>query len=143
MTALSSYDSRQGSLKCSVNKAYAFITDFRNFGRFAGSSNITGWQADRESCSFNISMLGKVSVSITGKEETGKVVYQGSAAGNTGFTVTVMLSGNNTEPSEISINLSAYLNPVMKMMADKPVKTFLDLLISEIENFDEWDVIEK
>ncbi|MDR2887802.1 MAG: hypothetical protein LBV26_07385 [Bacteroidales bacterium] len=142
MAVLSNYESRQGSLKCGVNRAYAFITDFRNFGRFANSNSIADWQADRESCSFNVAMLGKVGVRLAEKEETGKVVYRGNASGNIDFTVTVGLSGNDTEPSKISINLSAYLNPVMKMMADKPVRMFLDLLISEIESFDGWEDIE-
>jgi len=136
MSNISNYESRQGSLKCGVNKVCAFITDFRNFGTFAENNNITGWQADKESCSFNIAMLGAVNVKLSEKTEINKVVYQGMAAGNIDFTVTVQLSDNESESSKMSVNLSAYLNPMMKMIADKPIKMFLDLLITEIENFD-------
>ena len=141
MPNVSNYESRQGSLKCGINKACAFITDFRNFGKFAENNNITGWQADKESCSFNVAMLGAVNIKLSEKTETNNVVYQGMAAGNIGFTVTVQLSGNEPESSEINVNLSAYFNPIMKMIADKPVRMFLDMLISEVEKFEKWDTV--
>ena len=136
MANLSNYESRQGCLKCGVNKAYTFLTDFRNFEIFAKNNSIIDWQADIESCRFNVAMLGAINVKLTEKEETKKVVYQGIAAGNIDFTVTVQLSGNDPESSEIRIILSAYFNPIMKMMADKHVRMFLDMLISEIEKFE-------
>ena len=139
MSDISNYESRQGNLKCGVDKVFAFITDFRNFQKLAENNNVANWQADKESCSFNFAMLGAVNVKLAKKEEASKVVYQGAAAGNINFTITVLLSSNDAEASKISVNLSAYFNPIMKMMADKPIKTFLDMLISEIENFDSWD----
>ena len=101
MPDISNYESRQGSLKCGVNKAYTFITDFRNFGTLAENNNITGWQADKKSCNFNFAMLGTVNVKLSEKEEAGKVVYQGTATGNIDFTITVQLSGNDAESSKI------------------------------------------
>jgi carbon monoxide dehydrogenase subunit G len=137
--SVSNYESRQGFLKCGVDKVFAFITDFRNFGKLVENNNVANWQADKESCGFNFAMLGAVSVKLSEKEQSSKVVYQGTGAGNIDFTITVLLDDNGTESSKISVNLSAYFNPIMKMMADKPVKMFLDKLISEVENFNEWD----
>ena len=139
MSGISNYESRQGSLKCGASKAYAFITDIRNFGAFAKNNNIADWQADKESCNFNVAMLGAVSVKLTEKEEASKVVYQGTAAGGIDFTITVQLNDIDLESSKLRVNLSAYFKPKMKMMADKPVRMFLDMLISEIENFENWD----
>jgi len=34
--------------------------------------------------------------------------------------------------------LSADLNPVMKMMAAKPINQFLETLINEMESFRDW-----
>ena len=139
MADISNYESRQGSLKCGADKACAFISDFRNFGKFVKNNNIANWQADRESCSFNVAMLGAVNIKLAEKEEAGKVVYVGKTTNDIDFTVTVKLSGNELESSEMRINLSACFNPIIKMMSDKPVKMFLDLLMSEIENFEKWD----
>ena len=88
-------------------------------------------------------MIGVVNVKLAEKEESTKVVYHGIAMGNIDFTIIVQLSDNQIESSKMQINLSAYFNPVMKMMADKPVRMFLDLLISEIESFDEWEGFSK
>jgi hypothetical protein len=50
---------------------------------------------------------------------------------------------NNKNPTEVKVTLTADLNPMMKMMATKPIALFLEILIKEMENFRDWrDTIE-
>jgi hypothetical protein len=141
MSDISLYHSRPGNLSCSRGEAFAFITDLRNFGRFVHEGTISNWQAEKESCNFSVSMLGTVSVRLVEKEMSSKVVYQGDALSKNDFTINVNISGEPEEPAELSLSLSASLNPVMKMMADKPIRQFMELLIKEIENFRDWHEI--
>ena len=55
------------------------------------------------------------------------------------FSLVLNLSGNETEPAEVKLSLSADLSPVMKMMASKPISQFLEMLINEMENFKDWE----
>ncbi len=43
------------------------------------------------------------------------------------------------DPAEVKVTLSADLNPMMKMVAAKPISQFLELLISEMEAFNGWN----
>jgi len=141
MSDNTNYESRPGNLSCTPAEAFAFITDLRNFGRFVKEGTINNWHADKESCSFSVSMLGKVSVRLIEKEFSTKVVYQGDALSKNDFTINVNISGEPSERAEVSLSLSTSLNPVMKMMADKPIRQFMEMLMLEIENFRAWDEV--
>jgi len=138
MSELSHYQSRPGRLSCNPAEAFAFITDMRNFGRFVNEGSISNWHAEKEACSFSVSMLGTVNVRLIEKEFSTRVIYQGDALSKNDFTIFVEISGGPSAQAEVNLSLSANMNPVMKMMADKPVKQFLEMLMQEIERFRDW-----
>jgi len=141
MSDYTHYESRPGNLSCTPAEAFAFITDLRNFGRFVKEGTLTNWHAEKESCSFSVSMLGTVSVRLIEKEFSSKVVYQGDALSKNDFTINVDISGDPYGQAGVNLSLSASLNPVMKMMADKPIRQFMEMLMLEIENFRGWNDI--
>lgn len=141
MSELSYYESRSGKLSCTAEAAFNFISDLRNFGRFVREGTISEWQAEKDSCSFNVSVIGTVKVRLIEKIAGTRIVYQGDALSKNDFTINVDLSGDTLNPADIKLFLSASLNPMMKMMADKPIRQFMELLIQEIENFRNWDTL--
>lgn len=128
-------------MSCTPAEAFTFITDLRNFKRFVKEGTINNWQAEKESCSFSVSMLGTVNVRLQEKEFSTKVVYQGDALSKNDFTIYVNITGEQAGPATVSLSLSASLNPVMKMMADKPLRQFMEMLMLEIENFRSWNEV--
>ena len=44
---------------------------------------------------------------------------------------------------DVQVILSADLNPMMKMMAAKPIRQFLEMLVHEMENFRGWKEIKE
>lgn len=138
MSNLSFFESRHGKTTGSAKEVYVFVTDLRNFERFIPAGAIQKWEATKKNCSFSVSMLGTVAVRLIEEEEYCKVVYNGDALGKNDFTLTLNISEINNEAADIHINLSADLNPVMKMMAVKPINQFLEMLIVEIEKFNGW-----
>jgi carbon monoxide dehydrogenase subunit G len=139
MSDLSHFQSRSGKLSCNAEEVFTFVTDVRNFEQFIPEGSINNWSAERESCSFSVSMLGKVSVMLSEKEKFYKVVFNGDALKKNDFSLTLNISGKLNEPAEVNVNLSADLNPLMKMMAVKPITQFLETLIKEMESFREWN----
>jgi hypothetical protein len=138
MSDLSFFESRSGNLSCTAKECFEFSTDIRHFERFIPNGTITNWQADRESCSFSVSMLGSVSVRLTKKEMYTSVVFNGDALKKNDFELVLHITDNNDKPAEVKVALNAELNPMMKMIAVKPIKQFLEMLISEMEKFTDW-----
>jgi carbon monoxide dehydrogenase subunit G len=138
MSSLSYFESRTGKLTCSAEEVFDFVTDIRNFEQFIPKGNINNWKADKESCSFSVSMLGTVSLRLAEKEKCNKVVFMGDALKKNDFSLTLDISDNLNKTVDVKVKLSADLNPMMKMMATKPIGQFLEMLINEMENFRGW-----
>jgi len=138
MTDLSYFESRTGKLICNAEEVFSFVTDIRNFERFIPGGIISNWNAEKESCSFSVSMLGTVSVRLAEKERYKKVVFSGDALKKNDFLLTLSITDNDSDHAEVMILLSAELNPMMKMMAGKPIGQFLERLINEMEGFRDW-----
>jgi hypothetical protein len=138
MSDLSYFESRTGKLTCNAEEIFAFVTDIRNFERFIPVGIISNWIAEKETCSFSVSMLGTVSVRLAEKERYTKVVFSGDALKKNDFLLTLNIKDNVTDHAEVMILLSAELNPMMKMMAGKPIEQFLERLINEMESFRDW-----
>lgn len=125
-------------MTCNAEEIFAFVTDIRNFERFIPVGIISNWIAEKETCSFSVSMLGTVSVRLAEKERYTKVVFSGDALKKNDFLLTLNIKDNVTDHAEVMILLSAELNPMMKMMAGKPIEQFLERLINEMESFRDW-----
>ena len=141
MTDLSYFESRTGKLSCNAQEGFAFVTDLRNFERFAPKETINNWKAEKEFCSFSVSMLGTVTERLAENEKYSKVIFKGDALKKNDFSLTLYITDNIKNPADLKVMLSADLNPLMKMMAAKPINQFLEMLINEMESFRDWGSI--
>jgi len=138
MSDLSNFESRSGELSCNSEEFFVFMTDIRNFERFIPNNSITNWYAEKEICSFSVSMLGKVTLRLAQKEKFTKVVFNGDALNKNDFSLTLNFSDGSGNLANVRAVLNADLNPMMKMMAAKPISQFLEMLINEMEKFRDW-----
>jgi hypothetical protein len=138
MDNLSHFESRPGVVAASAGEVFNFVTDIRNFEQFIQKNTINDWRAMRESCSFNVSMIGSVSINLSEKEYNKKVVYKGDAINKNDFYLELTISDNLNDNAGVRISLDADLNPVLKMMAAKPISQFLEMVISQMEGFRGW-----
>lgn len=138
MSGNSEYKSRVGYVSCSSEGIYNFVTDIRNFEQFVPAGTINNWHAEKESCSFNVSMLGSVSLRLSEKEMYSKVVFEGDALKKNDFNLTLNIISVLSDSARVEVLLNADLNPMMKMIATKPINQFLETLISEMEVFRGW-----
>ena len=138
MSENTEFRSRKGKLACSARDLWLFATDIKNFSRFMPGDTVSNWQADGESCSFDILPLGSVSVKLREKVPFSKVVYSGEALQKNNFSLLLDISDSNNDSSEVDITLRADLNPLMKMIISKPADQFLEILIGEMEKFRDW-----
>lgn len=138
MDDISYFESRTGKLKCAVDEVFNFVTDIRNFEQFIPQGSINNWQAEKESCSFDVTMIGTVSFRLVEKEKYNKVVFTGDALKKNDFSLILHITGSDKNPAEVKVSLNADLNPMMKMMATKPIGQFLEILINEMESFRDW-----
>jgi len=126
MGDISTYESRTGYLTCTPSEVFDFVTDIRNFRQFVPAGTIEDLKVEAESCSFRVSPVGDVRFNLAQREPHKKVVYEGNVREN--------ISGK----AVVNLRLAAHLNPLLKMMAAKPIAAFLEKMIDEMEKFRGW-----
>lgn len=143
MSDLSSFESRSGKLSCSPEKAFAFVTDMRNFEQFVPSGTVGNWQAGKESCNFSVPRIGSVSLKVTQKREFDLVTYEGDALGKNEFELILNISSDTSSLANVKISVRASLNPVMKMVVSNPLNSFLEMIIDRMEKFRAWEKVKE
>jgi len=138
MADISIFESRTGYLTCTPSEIFDFVTDIRNFRQFVPDGTIEDLQIDRESCSFRVSPVGNVSFRLAQKEPDKKVVYEGNVLHSNDFSLVLDIRENTGSKAVVNLKLSAHLNPLLKMMAAKPINSFLEKMIDEMEKFRGW-----
>ncbi len=141
MTDTTNFESRTGTVSCSAEEVFMFVTDVRNFEQFIPEGTINNLVADKESCSFNVAMIGKVSFRLAERKEFSRVVFEGDALSKEDFRLILDIIDDGTNPVQVKVFVNAVLNPMLKMMAKKPIQQFLELLVVEMENFKGWSII--
>lgn len=138
MVDLSLYESRTGTLTCSPSEVYDFVTDIRNFSQFVPGGAVSNLQINSGSCSFSFSPLGNINVNLAEKEPHSRVVFNGNVLQSNDFSLVLHIKENEGGKAEVKVRLEAYLNPLLKMMASKPIGDFLAKLVDEMESFRGW-----
>lgn len=139
MGSLSYFESRSAKLNCTPEKVFNFVTDIRNFEQFIPSEAVNNWQADSESCSFNVSSMGSVNLKLVQKEKFNLVAFKGDALRKNEFDLELHINRKSNDLAEVKVSVNAELNPIMKMIAARPIGQFLEMLIDRMEKFEEWE----
>lgn len=135
MSSVSYFESRSGKPECTPEEIFDFITDIRNFERFVPSGTVADWDASKDQCSFRVPKVGNVSLRLVQEERPSLVAFKGTALKDNDFDLVVHISRNVSEKADVRIALNAQLNPMMKMIASKPIGQFLEMLVDRMESF--------
>lgn len=138
MGGLSTFESRTGKVKYSARDVYHFASDIRNFKQFIPEGNISEVVINKESCSFRVNMFGTVRITIAEKSEFYRIVFSGNAMMLNEFSLVLNIEEAGSSETDVRVNVNAELNPILKLMAEEPLKKFLETLINEMENFKGW-----
>jgi len=136
---LAKYESRIGVVKHNNRVIFDFVSDMRNFNRFIPGDTVKNWTAEKDHCEFEVSPVGKAKIKLIEAEPLSVVKFEGNGLNNTNFYLWVQIKELAENDSRVKITIKADLNPMLRTMASKPIKDFLEKLVSGIENFKEWE----
>jgi carbon monoxide dehydrogenase subunit G len=139
MSESAKFESRIGVVKVGGDVIYRFITDMRNFKRFIPGDTVKNWKATVDKCSFEVSPVGNANLKITDSEEFTVVKYSGDGLNGTDFYLWVQIKEVSSDDTRVKLTIKADLNPMIKMMAQKPINDFLEKLVKGVEEFDSWE----
>jgi carbon monoxide dehydrogenase subunit G len=128
-------ESKVGTINHPDEKIYNFLTNFNNFRHLIPEDKLEDWQSDETSCSFKINPIGRTGVKIVEKQPHKLIKLTSLEQGNFNFTFWVQLKPIDTLNTHIKLTLDAALNPMLEMMAKKPLQEFLDKLVDQLARY--------
>jgi hypothetical protein len=141
MSKASTYTSRSGIAACADKDLYAFMKDMRNFGIFIPEGAVSEWQATEDKCSFRIEKAGKITAELSGARPWSGIDYVAETFITGKVSVTLNIEPDGAERSRVTISVSAFLNPFVKIALGNKAEMFLNEIISAVERFDGYDKI--
>lgn len=130
-------ESKIGSSTYSEDRIYKFVSDFRNFNNFIPKEKVSNWEAEPDTCSFTIDILGKVGLKIVERVPSKLIkISSETSISQYNFNLWIQIKSSDFKKSHVKVTIEPLLNKVLVQMVKGQLKQFVDSLIDEIEKFD-------
>ena len=131
------FESKIGSVNNSKEKLYNFISDFKNFESLIPPDKVKNFLATEEECSFDVEYLGHTGLKIIEKEPYKLVKISGNETEKNKFFLWIQIKEVQPGDSRVKVTLEVDLPPMMKMIASKPLQSFVDTLVDQMEKLNQ------
>lgn len=127
---MTTLESKIVSLPKSAEEAFSFTSNFNNFGKLM-PEQVINYQSTESTCSFTIQGMASLSMQHEKLIPSSEIVIIPNGKVPFDFKLFVLFTEKGSE-SNVQIKMDADLNPFLKMMAEKPLTNFLNLLAEKL-----------
>lgn len=125
-------ESKIGKIAYSSEIVYNFLTNYDNFKKFIPTDKIQDWETGDDWCKFKVSPIGATGIKTVEKEPFSLIKLANLDEGQYNFFFWVQLKQVDVADTRIKLTIDVNLNPMLQMMAKKPLQDFLDKLVDQM-----------
>jgi len=114
----------------SAGEVFSFLSDFNNFQSLM-PEQVVDWESTPDECSFKIQGMATLGMKMIEKNPNNLIKITSNGKVPFTFFLTCMIQEDHNN-SKVQLAFDAELNPMMKMMAVKPLTNFLNLLAGKL-----------
>ncbi len=126
-------ESEQVTLDRSMESVFNFLSDFNNFSKIM-PEQVTDWVSDSDTCSFNIKGMASLGMAMESRTPNTQIKIRRNGKAPFDFFLTCDIGNAGQDKSTLKLIFDADLNPFLKMMAEKPLTNFLNLLVNRFRD---------
>lgn len=116
----------------SQEKIYNFLSDFNNFGRLM-PDQVINWKSTNEECSFTIKGMTDLSMRIKNKTPSNRIEIVSTGKAPFEFELICNIDKISDNQSNSKLTFKANMNPMLSMLASKPLHNFVNLLNQKLK----------
>ena len=120
-------------IETEAKEIFSFLSDFNNFGKLM-PEQVINWQSTTDNCSFTIKGMADLAMHMEKKEAARYISYASDGKSPFPFQLNFDISGGDKPESTVQASLHAKLNPMLKMMASRPLQNFINLLTEKLKD---------
>ena len=129
---MTTYDSDEVSIAQSQSFVYDFLSDFNNFEKLM-PPQISQWQSDGESCSFNIQNMATLGMRYQLREPHNHIKIVSEGKSPFPFDLQCFILEDDAASCKVKLQFNAQMNPMIKMMAARPLENFVNILAVKLK----------
>jgi carbon monoxide dehydrogenase subunit G len=124
--------SDQVTVNKSAAAVFGFLSDFNHFKDLM-PEQVTNWNSTSDECSFTIAGMASLGMKVTERNPNTliRAVRHGSAPFD--FTLSCHIE-DRQEACGVQLVFEADMNPMLKMMAERPLTNFLNMLVQRLQS---------
>jgi len=111
---------------------FSFLGDLKNMGLIM-PEEVENWAADQDVCSFFIRNLGNLGLKKGRVSFPEKITFSSTENSKVTFELIFNLKPLQNESSTAWFEIKADMNPMVEMMAKRPLTNFVNLLITNLK----------
>ncbi len=109
---------------------FNFLTDFHNIGTLM-PEQVEGFTVDGDTCKFTIKGMASLGLKYESKIPDSEVVMTKHEKAPFDLKLICKIDSKDAQTSDLQLFFDADLNPFLKMVAEKPLKNFLNMLVNK------------
>lgn len=129
--SLTKIESEKVDINNSAENIYNYLSNFKNFEMLM-PPQVTNWEATPDDCSFTISGMATIGMKIIEKVPFSKIIVSSNGKVPFDFKMNIYLTEKGATSSVGQITFESELNPMMKMMVEKPLGNFFNMLAKKL-----------
>ncbi len=122
-------DGKKVTVNANRKKVFEFLSDFNNFERLM-PEQIVNWKSTSEGCSFTVKGMADLSLKFDEKTPYSQIVLIPEGKSPFKFSLIARLEEDalNEQKTKVGVDVDADLNPMLAMMAKKPLANLVDVM---------------
>jgi carbon monoxide dehydrogenase subunit G len=129
---MTEFESKIVAIQRTPEDIFRVLSDFRLFTPFIPQDKIEAWEADEDSCRFNVKGIGQTGLKIIEKEPFKTVKITGDGKLPFEFFLWIQLKETAPYNTRMKLTLKADLNVMLKMMLQKQLQEGIDAMADQI-----------
>lgn len=109
---------------------FNFLNDLNNFEQLMPADKIEKWSSDTEQCEFTIKGMARIGLKKVSSDAPQQINIESFGKVPFSFNLTIHLN-EVSEGTEMYMIFEGDINPFMKMMVEKPLSNFFNMLVDK------------
>jgi len=126
------------TIQRSDEEIFQFLADFRNFGKLM-PEQVINFQATAGECSFTIKGMADISLTMAEKKPHTLISYHSGNKSPLAFSINSHIQKSGSDNTRVMLVLEADLSPMLKLMAERPLQNFVNLIAGKLKEQMERD----
>ena len=129
---MATFKSEEVKVNSTAKPVFDFLSNLNNLEQLMPLDKISEWQSSESECSFKIQNLGRIGFKHDNFTEPSQIKLASISDKPFKFSMVFNIIDDG-EISKAQIIVNADLNPMLKMMAEKPLTAFFNSIAKKLE----------